>query len=47
MADLIDRVYLEIKSKWNRLRIKQDSDPDILRFLIHLMEMIEEEDECD
>ena len=47
MADLIDRVYLEIKSKWNRLRIKQDSDPDILRFLIRLMEMIEEEDECD
>lgn len=44
MTSLIDKIYLEIKTKWNKLRIKQDPDPDVLRFLVHLMEMIEDEE---
>ena len=44
MTTLIDKIYIEIKAKWNKLRIKQDSDSDILLFLVHLMEMIEDEE---
>lgn len=35
-------IYKEIKAKWNELR-KRQYDPEILKFLIHLMEEIEEE----
>ena len=44
MMTLIDKIYIEIKTKWNKLRVKQDSDPDILRFLVYLMELIEDEE---
>lgn len=39
----LNDVYLEVKAKWNKLRVKPEADEDILRFLIKLMEMIEED----
>ena len=37
---MLDKLYLEIRDKWNELRLK-DADPDVLRFLVHLMDGIE------
>lgn len=37
-------LYHEIKSEWNRLRLKEDADPDVLRFLVHVMDMLEGEE---
>jgi len=37
---MLDKLYLEIRDKWNELRLK-DTDPDVLRFLVHLMDELE------
>ena len=37
---MLDKIYVEIKAKWNELRLA-GSDPEILKFLVHLMEEIE------
>ena len=37
---MFDKLYLEIRDKWNELRLK-DTDPDVLRFLVHLMDELE------
>ena len=42
-AALLDSVYLEVKAEWNRLRAG-NTDPEILKFLVHLMEMLEGDD---
>lgn len=43
---MLDKLYLEIRGKWNELRLK-DADPDVLRFLVHLMDEIERDYEED
>ena len=40
---MLDHIYLEIKQKWNELRLK-DTDPEILRFLVHLLDELEQEE---
>ena len=40
---MLDEIYKEIKAKWNELRLAR-ADPDILKFLVHLMEMRENSD---
>lgn len=37
----IDELYLEVKSKWNKIRALPDANPDERAFLVHLMEKIE------
>ena len=37
---MLDQIYLEIKAKWNELRLA-GADPDVLKFLVHLMDEIE------
>ena len=39
---MLDQIYLEIKAKWNELRLA-GADPDVLKFLVHLMSEIESE----
>lgn len=41
MRTWIDELYLEIKSRWNRIRALPDANPDECAFLVHLMEEIE------
>jgi hypothetical protein len=40
MKTWIDELYIEIKTRWNRLRA-EGGNPDECSFLIHLMEAIE------
>lgn len=45
---LINKLYLEIKAKWNRLRAENDlNNQSVLRFLVRLMEMIEEAEDSE
>lgn len=41
MKNWIDELYLEIKSRWNRIRALPDANPEECAFLVHLMEEIE------
>lgn len=40
MEDVFWQVYREIKAEWNKRR-QMDTDPEILRFMIRLMELME------
>lgn len=40
----VNDMYLEIKAQWNRRRALNDATAEELRFLIHLMEVIESND---
>lgn len=41
MRTWIDELYLEIKSRWNKIRALPDASPEECAFLVHLMEEIE------
>ena len=41
MRTWIDELYLEIKARWNRIRV-ESGNSDECRFLVHLMEEIEQ-----
>ena len=36
---MLDELYLEIRDKWNELRLK-NADPEILKFFVHLLDKI-------
>ena len=39
---VIGDIYREVKSKWNELRLA-NADPEILKFLVRLMDMMDGE----
>ena len=41
MRNWIDELYLEVKSRWNRIRGLQDANLEECAFLVHLIEDIE------
>lgn len=45
MRTWIDEMYLEIKRRWNQIRALPYSSSEECRFLVHLMETIEQNTE--
>lgn len=34
-------LYLEVRQKWNDMRVRKDADTETLKFLVHLMDELE------